>query len=356
MNIHEFYINRCIQLAKNGLGNTYPNPFVGCIIVHDDKVIGEGYTSPAGGNHAEVNAIESVSDKSLLKESTLYVSLEPCSHFGKTPPCSDLIIRYGIPRVVIGSTDSNELVSGKGIARLRAAGCEVMTGILENVCDWSHRRFFTFHRKRRPYVILKWAQSQDGFLAPLIREEKKPVWLSSPASRQLVHKWRSEEQAILVGAQTVIDDDPGLTTRDWNGSNPMRVIIDPNARIPLSSKIFHDQVKTIWVVREQEMNQRIANHELSVLKVPGDKDILETIMDLLYQESIQSLIVEGGSKTLQRFSDQNLWDEARIFRSETIIKDGVKAPVIHGELKEEKHYDRDLYQLYLNKNNTPPVI
>jgi len=196
--IREKYISRCIYIAKNGLGTTAPNPMVGCVIVHDSNIIGEGFTSPYGGAHAEVNAINSVKDKSLLKEATLYVTLEPCSHFGKTPPCSNLIIDDGIKNVVIGCVDDNEKGSGQGIAKLKEAGCNVTVCFLENGCKEHHKRFFTFHNKKRPYIILKWAETADGFIAPLHKRVKQPVWITNQYSRQLVHKWRAEEQAILV--------------------------------------------------------------------------------------------------------------------------------------------------------------
>jgi len=210
---HEQYIKRSLQIAKKGIGRTRPNPSVGSVLVVNNKVIGEGYTSPYGGNHAEVNAIQSVSDNQLLKKATLYVTLEPCSHHGKTPPCSDLIIRSGIPRIVIGCIDSNTLVAGKGVEKLRSAGCEVIVGVLENECKEHHRRFFTYHNKKRPYIILKWAQTPDGLIAPINRDERKPVWITQETSRQLVHQWRSEEHAILVGANTVVKDNPKLNVR-----------------------------------------------------------------------------------------------------------------------------------------------
>ena len=230
MKSHEVYISRCIEIAKNGLGNTRPNPMVGAVIVSNNKIIGEGYTSAYGGSHAEVNAINSVGNKSLLKEATLYVTLEPCSHFGKTPPCSDLIIKHKIPNVVIGCIDDNIKVAGQGIKKLKNAGCKVIVGVLEHECKTHHKRFFTFHNKKRPYIILKWAETPDGFIAPKTKQEQKPVWITNSYSRQLVHKWRSEEQAILVGTNTVLEDNPSLTTRTWTGENPIRVVIDENEK------------------------------------------------------------------------------------------------------------------------------
>ena len=247
MNIHEKYIKRCIELAQNGLGTTYPNPMVGSVIVYDGQIIGEGWHKKAGEPHAEVNAVNSVKDKSLLKKATIYVSLEPCSHFGKTPPCCDLIIANEIPNVVVGTVDPNEKVAGKGILKLIEAGANVTVGVLENECNELNKRFFTFHQKKRPYIILKWAESLDGFLAPekAGNQDRKPVWITNQYSRQLVHKWRTEEQAILVGTQTVVDDNPKLNARDWNGNNPTRIVIDRNNRIDPDSFIFDDTVKTV---------------------------------------------------------------------------------------------------------------
>lgn len=231
MTTHEFYMKRCIELAKNGLGTTYPNPLVGSVIVHDGKIIGEGWHKKAGEPHAEVNAVNSVKDKSLLKEATIYVSLEPCSHFGKTPPCCDLIIANKIPNVVVGTVDPFAKVAGNGIKKLIESGKNVTIGILEDECNELNKRFFTFHQKKRPYIILKWAETTDGFIAPISKEEKSPVWITNPYSRQLVHKWRTEEQAILVGTNTVLDDNPKLDARDFSGNNPVRIVLDKSGKI-----------------------------------------------------------------------------------------------------------------------------
>src|SRR6187402_177178 len=236
--VHEKYIKRCIELAKNGLGTTYPNPLVGSVIVYENEIIGEGWHRMAGEAHAEVNAVNSVKDQSLLSKSTIYVSLEPCSHYGKTPPCCDLIIRHQIPNVVVGTVDSFSEVSGNGIKKLIEAGKNVTVGILEEECRQLNKRFFTFHEKKRPYVILKWAESQDGFIAPAQKEVRTPLWITNAFSRQLVHKWRTEEQAILVGTKTVIDDNPRLDARDWQGENPVRIVLDNCNRIPKESYIF----------------------------------------------------------------------------------------------------------------------
>ncbi|KIQ20991.1 riboflavin biosynthesis protein RibD [Flavobacterium sp. MEB061] len=327
MNIHEKYIKRCIELARNGFGTTYPNPMVGSVIVYEDRIIGEGWHKKAGEPHAEVNAVRSVKDKSLLKKATIYVSLEPCSHFGKTPPCCDLIIANEIPNVVVGTVDPNEKVAGNGIRKLIAAGTNVTVGVLEKECNELNKRFFTFHNKKRPYIILKWAESQDGFLAPEknINQDRKPVWITNQYSRQLVHKWRSEEQSILVGTQTVIDDNPKLNTRDWAGNNPVRVVLDQNNRISKDSFIFDDSVKTI-VFTKSESNSSTENTTFEIIDF--DQNIIQQILDVLYQNQIQSIIIEGGLKTLQSFIDKNVWDEARIFIGKTSFEKGTKAPII----------------------------
>lgn len=311
MKIHEKYIKRCIELAKNGLGTTYPNPLVGSVIVYNDQIIGEGWHQKAGCPHAEVHAIQSVKDKSLLSKATIYVSLEPCSHFGKTPPCSDLIIANKIPNVVIGTVDPFAKVAGTGIKKLIEAGANVTVGILEDECYELNKRFFTFHTKKRPYIILKWAESNDGFIAPITREEQKPVWITSELSRQLVHKWRSEEQAILVGTNTVLEDNPTLTTRNWYGNNPIRIVLDQNNKISKESHIFDSQAKTISISKNE---------------MPFDENLATNIASFLFEQNIQSVLIEGGTKTLQTFIDYNLWDEARVFKGAISFNKGIKAP------------------------------
>lgn len=313
MKIHEKYIKRCIELAKNGLGTTYPNPLVGSVIVYNNEIIGEGWHQKAGEPHAEVNAIHSVKDKSLLSKATIYVSLEPCSHFGKTPPCCDLIIANKIPNVVIGTIDPFAKVAGNGIKKLLEAGKKVTIGILEDECNELNKRFFTFHTKKRPYIILKWAESQDGFIAPLEREKKEPVWITNEFSRQLVHKWRSEEQAILVGTNTVLEDNPSLTVRNWTGNNPIRIVLDQKKRIPKESPIFDTQANTLLISKDT-INFKNA--------------IVSEIADFLFKNEIQSVIIEGGRQTLQTFIDANIWDEARVFKGAKALKNGIKAPLI----------------------------
>ncbi len=338
MNIHEKYIKRCIQLAKNGLGTTYPNPMVGSVIVYNDIIIGEGWHKKAGEPHAEVNAINSVKDKSLLKKATIYVSLEPCSHFGKTPPCCDLIITHDIPNVVVGTVDPNEKVAGKGIKKLLEAGKKVIIGVLEEECNELNKRFFTFHQQKRPYIILKWAESKDGFLTPKKENDtilkREPIWITNKYSRQLVHKWRSEEQAILVGTQTVIDDNPKLNTRDWAGNNPIRVVLDQNNRIPQDSHIFSSDVKTIVFTK---FKIAIEKEKLNFEVIDFKENITQQILDILYQHQIQSIIIEGGLQTLQTFINTNLWDEGRFFVGNTYFTKGTKAPIIAG-IKNKKTY------------------
>ncbi len=328
--IHEKYINRCIALAKNGLTAAMPNPAVGAVVVYNDVIIGEGFTSVYGGAHAEVNAINGVKDKSLLSKATLYVSLEPCSHFGKTPPCSDLILAMNIPNIVVGTLDSNSLVSGKGIQKLLDAGRNVTVGVLENDCRNSNKRFFCFHEKKRPYVILKWATTQDHFIAPLPESrlnDRKPVWISNKQAQQLVHKWRSEEQAILVGVNTVLADNPKLDVRLWAGKNPIRVILDPNNKIPSNSFVLNDSSKTIVFVTER-IKPNTSNTSFEIIDFKHN--VAHQILHVLYEYGIQSVLIEGGAKTLETFIEAKLWDEARIFKSNLQFKKGVPTPFING--------------------------
>ncbi|WP_298541060.1 bifunctional diaminohydroxyphosphoribosylaminopyrimidine deaminase/5-amino-6-(5-phosphoribosylamino)uracil reductase RibD [uncultured Aquimarina sp.] len=346
MNIHQTYMRRCIQIATNAFGSARPNPMVGCVIVHNNIIIGEGYTSAYGGNHAEVNAISSVKDISLLKEATLYVTLEPCSHFGKTPPCSDLIIKHNIPNVVIGTIDTHSKVSGKGIEKLKNAGCKVTLGVLGKECQEHHKRFFTFHNKKRPYIILKWAQTSDGFIAPEKTEKRAPVWITNSYSRQLVHKWRAEEQAILVGNRTVIKDNPKLTIRDWSGTNPVRILIDLSNKIPENSTILDKTVKTIIITAHNHKKENSDN--LYYETVNPENTIVNEVCNILYQHEIQSVIIEGGSYTIQSFIDSNLWNEARIFTGTNTFSKGTKAPIPGGKLTSEEKIIGDTLSIYQN--------
>ena len=318
----EKYIARCIQLAKNGLCNAAPNPMVGAVIVHNDTIIGEGYHIRCGEAHAEVNAVRSVKDESLLKESTIYVSLEPCSHHGKTPPCADLIINKGIPRVVVGCQDPFSLVAGRGIAKLRETGIEVKVGVLEEECRQLIRRFVTFNTLRRPFITLKWAESADGFI-DLHRTEGHPYIFSSPLSSMLVHKRRAEHSAILVGRRTALLDNPSLTTRNWYGKNPVRMVIDKDLALPKHLALFDGSVRTLVFTQQEDTSNR---PNVEHIRLDFKIDILPQIMEVLYKEKLQSLMVEGGSILLQSFIDAGCWDEAYIEQSDAHLKDGVKAP------------------------------
>ena len=318
----EKYIARCIQLAKNGLCNAAPNPMVGAVIVHNDTIIGEGYHVRCGEAHAEVNAIRSVKNESLLKESTIYVSLEPCSHYGKTPPCADLIINKGIPKVVVGCMDPFSLVAGRGIQKMRDAGIEVTVGVLEEECRQLIRRFITFHTHHRPFVTLKWAQSVDGFI-DLYRTGGQPFIFSTPLSSMVVHKRRAEHAAILVGRKTALLDNPSLTTRSWYGKNPVRMVIDKNLTLPRHLSLFDGSTPTI-VFTSQKGTPVLPQVEYIVLDFT--QDILPQIMEVLYQKKLQSLMVEGGSILLQSFIDNNCWDEAYIESSSHRLKEGIAAP------------------------------
>ena len=332
------YMKRCIELASKEIGNTYPNPLVGCVIVHENKIIGEGSHKAYGEKHAEVNAINSVNDKELLANSTLYVNLEPCNHHGKTPPCSELILKYKIKNVVIGSIDPNKMVKGGGIEKLESNGCNVTYGILENECDYLNKRFFTYHKKRRPYVILKWAESNDGYISP-IKSNREVYWISGEKSKKLSHKWRSEEHSILVGVQTIIDDNPILTTRLVNGKNPIRIVLDPNCRIPINSKVFSKDSQTIILSKTGnnliEKNIKIINY-----------DKMEFILRSLYDLKFQSVIIEGGAKTIKNFLDSDTWDSIRIFKSNKNLKDGIKSPKIDiSKFQKTKIGDDTLYEI-----------
>ena len=346
--IHEKYIKRCIEIAKNGLGTTRPNPMVGCVIVLENTIIGEGYTSAYGGNHAEVNAIESVKDKALLKKATLYVTLEPCSHHGKTPPCSDLIIEHKIPNVVIGTIDTHNKVAGQGIAKLKAAGCNVTVGILEDECKQHHKRFFTFHDKKRPYIILKWAETSNGFIAPSSKKEKTPIWITNDYSKQLVHKWRAEEHAILVGTNTVLQDNPSLTTRNWKGNNPIRIVIDKELKLSKTYKVFDAAAETIIICDCHSEPSEESHKNISYNLIDFSKNMAQQVCKVLYKNSITSVIIEGGQQTLQTFINENLWDEARVFTGNIAFNNGVRAPELTGKLVSEKSILKDNLKVYTN--------
>jgi diaminohydroxyphosphoribosylaminopyrimidine deaminase/5-amino-6-(5-phosphoribosylamino)uracil reductase len=350
---HKIYIKRCLQIAKNGFGTTRPNPSVGAVIVHQNKIIGEGFTSPFGRNHAEVNAINAVKNKTLLKEATIYVTLEPCSHFGKTPPCADLIIKHQLKQVVIGCVDTNSLVAGKGIEHLKNANIEVIVGVLEDECRMHHKRFFTVQEKKRPYIILKWAETKEGFVAPLSKNENKPVFISNTYSQQLVHKLRSKEHAILVGTNTVTADNPKLNVRSWFGKSPVRIVLDRTLRIPKSATILDGSIKTI-VLREKsdfenetKKKKQEVKGNLIFEQIDFSKKLAKHICAVLFKHNIQSLIVEGGTQTLQTFIDENLWDEALVFLGDSSFKDGIKSPEIKKKYTEE-YIKNDVLKIYMN--------
>ena len=342
MSIDEQFMDRCLTLAKLGAGTVSPNPMVGAVLVYEGIIIGEGFHGKFGGPHAEVNCINNVSkeNQELISKSTLYVSLEPCSHFGKTPPCSHLIIHHKIKKVVIGCTDIFKEVSGKGIAQLSDAGIEVVTGVLERQCMELNRRFFCFHEKKRPYIILKWAQSFNSKIGAISGER---ILISNDYSNRLVHKWRSEEDAILIGTKTALNDDPNLTTRLWNGKNPVRVVIDIDLKLPSSLKVFNDASPSI--IFNNFKNEKQGN--IQFIKIEGN-DFLFFLLQSLYNLNIQSVIIEGGTKTLQSFIDAGLWDETRvIINTELNILEGVDAPELKdGELETTEAFFTDLIHFY----------
>jgi len=344
-------MQRCLILAKNGLGKTYPNPMVGSVVVHDNIIIGEGWHQKAGEPHAEVNAINSVKDRSLLSKSTIYVNLEPCSHYGKTPPCANLIVEMGIKNVVIGSIDYNSEVHGKGILHLQKNGCNVVVGVLEKECVELNKRFFTFHKKKRPYIILKWAETKDGFIFPASNKkagenikELQPIWISNAYSQQLVHKWRTEEQAILVGTNTVLQDNPRLTARNFVGKSPIRILIDRKLKISSEFNLLDESEMTlIFTEKNTKSDTNIKYH-----KIDFSKSIVAQICEVLRQEKIQSVIIEGGAKTLQSFIDENKWDEARIFTGSVSFQDGLLAPRIKGKTVLKKNIREDKLTILQN--------
>nr|WP_299679349.1 bifunctional diaminohydroxyphosphoribosylaminopyrimidine deaminase/5-amino-6-(5-phosphoribosylamino)uracil reductase RibD [uncultured Tenacibaculum sp.] len=335
---------RCLELAQNGIGTARPNPSVGAVIVHNDKIIGEGFTDPYGGPHAEVNAVNSVKDESLLKEATIYVTLEPCSHHGKTPPCADLIVRKQIPNVVIGTVDTNSLVFGEGIKCLKKAGCNVKVGVLEEECKQHHKRFFTVQNKQRPYIILKWAETSNGFIAPKNKETQEPVWISNTYAKQLVHKWRSEEHAILVGTNTVIADNPKLNVRSWSGNNPTRVILDKSLRIPNNLSVLDGSIPTI-VLTEKEKG---TNENIIFERIDFSRELASQICEVLSKHKIQSVIIEGGRQTLQSFIDEDLWDEARVFIGDISFSEGIKAPVLNYFLSKQEKIKNNTLKYFFN--------
>ncbi len=326
------FMQRALELAALGGYHTRPNPMVGAVIVHNNRIIGEGYHRKYGGPHAEVIAVDSVKNRSLLKESVIYVTLEPCSHFGKTPPCAQMIIDEGIPNVVVGIIDPNSRVSGRGVKMMKEAGCEVITGLLENKCRELNRRFFSLHEKGRPYVVLKWAESADGYI-DITRDEKAvmqgPNWITGDDERVLVHKWRAEEQSVTIGDRTAIIDDPVLNVRYWSGNDPVRVIISETGELPDSLKLIKDELYTLIFAFT---DIKISGNNVEVVRLKEDGDDLQQIFSELAKREIQSLLVEGGAYTLSRFISKGLWDEARVFRGKRSFGSGLRAPEIIGTI------------------------
>ena len=325
MNNELKYISRCLQLAELGAGYVAPNPMVGAVLVCDDKIIGEGYHRHYGEAHAEPNAINSVKDKDLLKQSTLYVNLEPCSHYGKTPPCADLIVSSGIPRVVIGTLDPNPKVAGRGVEILRKAGVEVVVGVLEVECRELNKRFFIFQEQKRPYVLLKWAQTQDGFMDRVrTTVTEPPLQISNSITRQLTHKMRSENQSILVGANTVLLDNPSLTVRNWSGKSPIRIGIDRQRRIPDDFHLLDGSIPTLIFTEKDEVDKL----HVEFVKIDFGTNSVETILNEIYKRNIHSVLVEGGPTILNSFIESGLWDEANIEIAPLRIVEGMAAPVL----------------------------
>ena len=352
MSIQPIYMERSLQLARKGKGSTGSNPMVGAVIVHRDRIIGEGYHRRYGEPHAEVNAIASVRDPSLLSDATLYVSLEPCAHHGKTPPCAALIVSRRIPRVVVAVTDPNPMVSGKGIAMMRAGGVQVTVGMLEQEARMLNGSFFVNQLQKRPYVILKWAESRDGFMDHLRSslEEKAPAIISNPVTQTIVHKFRTEVAGILVGTNTVLLDNPQLTARKWYGSHPTRVVIDRENRIPSDAALFNGAAPTILfsAVSREPFHP---SAQVKQIIIDFNSEINSQILSHLYKEEIHSLLVEGGARMLSSFIDAGLWDEAYVERSEMLLGDGVKAPEIQGEMIHAEKYANSL-QLHLKSKIT----
>ncbi|MFN3757798.1 MAG: bifunctional diaminohydroxyphosphoribosylaminopyrimidine deaminase/5-amino-6-(5-phosphoribosylamino)uracil reductase RibD [Algoriphagus aquaeductus] len=334
---HPEYMRRALELAEWGRGHVSPNPMVGCVIVHEDRIIGEGWHREYGGPHAEVHAVNSVENQALLSDSTVYVTLEPCAHWGKTPPCANLLVEKKVKKVVIAASDSNPLVGGKGIDILKNAGIEVESGVLEKEARWQNRRFFTQIEKQRPYIILKWAQTQDGFVA---RENFDSKWISNSQSRQLVHKWRAEEDSILVGKNTAAYDNPRLDVRDWVGKNPIRVVLDSSLFLPKGLNLFDHSIPTLvfnTLKSETEEN-------LELIQVPEITP--EIVLKKLHSLKIQSLIVEGGSQVLTQFIQSGLWDEARIFTAQTRFGRGISAPGLNQNPSETLSIGTDRLDIY----------
>lgn len=342
-------MQRCLELAQRGAGLVAPNPMVGAVLVHDEKIIGEGWHRQYGEAHAEVNAIGQALQNGYaakISQSTLYVSLEPCAHFGKTPPCADLVIRHQIPNVVVACRDPFEQVNGKGIEKLKVAGVKVEVGILEKEAVELNKRFFTFHQQQRPYIILKWAETADGFIA---REAGDRLLISNEYSNRLVHKWRSEEAGIMIGTNTALLDDPSLTVRSWTGQSPVRLVLDMNLRLPASLKVFNKEARTVvfnTLKQEEEGN-------LLYYRLKKEESLVPQLLEALHELKIQSVLVEGGARLLQSFIDAGSWDEARVIRNVQLrINDGLRSPqLVNALLKEETTIATDTLRIFYHQKN-----
>lgn len=345
--IHQLYMQRCIDLAQKGIGNVAPNPMVGAVLVHENRIIGEGWHQQFGGPHAEVNCIKSVAaaDLSLVPQSTLYVSLEPCNHYGKTPPCTELIIRSQIKKVVLACSDPFEKVNGRGFKILRDNGVEVITDILEKEAIGLNKRFFNFHQHQRPYVILKWAESADGYIA---LPQGKTVKISNEITDKLVHKWRSEEAAIIVGTNTVINDNPSLTTRQWTGRNPLRIFIDKRLRVSENYNMLNNNTDTM--ILNLIKNEKVGVNEFVLIN--DETKLIEELFGLLYKKGIQSLIVEGGTRLLQSFIESNYWNEARVIKNSALfLKEGLSSPILKNNVRfKQERVGTDAIDYYLNSS------
>jgi diaminohydroxyphosphoribosylaminopyrimidine deaminase/5-amino-6-(5-phosphoribosylamino)uracil reductase len=337
----ELFMRRALELASLGLGAVSPNPLVGCVIVHNNRIIGEGWHQKFGDAHAEVNAIAAVSEKSLLKEATAFVNLEPCSHYGKTPPCADMLVHHHIKKVVVANIDPNPMVTGNGVRKLREAGIEVISGVLQEEGKFLNRRFFKFMEEKRPFIVLKWAETSDGFMA---HENYESKWISNEYSRQLVHKWRTEEDAVMVGTRTAQHDNPKLSVRDWSGRNPLRVVFDRFLRLSDNLNLFDRSQPTLCynLLRHEE-------HENLILVRLNEENFWQEMIHDLYKRNIQSVMIEGGTQTLETFIHSGWWDEARVFRSQRSFEKGIRAPLHSGHLVSEERILNDHLSVFLKE-------
>ena len=346
MQDHQFWMQRCLQLALNGAGIVEPNPMVGCILVLGDTLLAEGWHHAFGKPHAEVECLSAFGNDTIPEDAILYVNLEPCAHHGKTPPCADLLIKRGIKHVVIGQRDPFPAVSGKGIQRLLEAGIEVTEGVDELHCRWQQRRFLTSVEQRRPYVILKWARSADGFMDQHPRTERTVERISGDATNVLVHKWRSEEQAILVGSRTVLNDDPQLTTRLVNGRSPVRMVLDRTGKTPADSKVYDGSASTLLFTGQRRADLAIEQHVISNNESP-----IEQILKFIHERSFRSILVEGGAELLNHFLDRGHWDEARVITGKPILGQGTKAPELNVQAIRSFRVEEDPITFHINPNS-----